>query len=124
ALRDALPDDLVMLQISPAQDKDALVVTQKTANKLDLETISDLQGHAGSMVIGGPPELKDRADGLPGLESVYGLTFQSFRALDAGGPLTVSALAGGDIDVARMFSTQGVIEARDWVVLKDDKDLV
>lgn len=124
ALRKALPKDLVMLEISQAQDKDALVVTQKTARRYNLHTISDLEGIAGKLVIGGPPEMETRATGLPGLKRVYGLTFKDFRALDAGGPLTVAALESGAIDVARMFTTQGIIDAKGWVVLKDNKNLV
>lgn len=68
--------------------------------------------------------MKSRVDGLRGLKKVYGLHFKAFRALDAGGPLTVAALQNGSIDVARMFTTQGIIDANNWVVLKDDKDLV
>lgn len=124
ALREALPESVVALEPAPAQDKDALVVTQATADKHDLQTISDLKGVAPELVIGGPPELDIRASGLPGLEKIYGLTFKNFRSLDAGGPLTVAALSSGDIDVARMFTTQGIIDAKGWVVLEDDKNLV
>ncbi|HLQ86350.1 MAG TPA: ABC transporter substrate-binding protein, partial [Salinisphaeraceae bacterium] len=124
AVQENLPAGLVMLDISPAEDKDALVVTAETAEKHDLNSISDLQGVAENMVIGGPPELTKRADGLPGLKQIYGLKFKEFRSLDAGGPLTVGALEGGDIDIARMFTTQGIIKAKGWVVLEDDKDLV
>ncbi len=46
-----------------------------------------------------------------------------FKALDAGGPLTTGALESGDIDIALMFSSQGVISANGWVVLEDDKQL-
>src|SRR5699024_9057993 len=117
-------DGIVRLQPAQAQDKDALVVTQATADKYNLRTISDLQGAAADMIIGGPPELKIRADGLPGLKKTYGLTFKQFRSLDAGGPLTVAALKSGDIDIARMFSTQGIIDANGWIILQDDKNLV
>ncbi|MDZ7829208.1 MAG: glycine betaine ABC transporter substrate-binding protein [Halofilum sp. (in: g-proteobacteria)] len=89
----------------------------------DLETFSDLAAVAGELVLGGPPEMKTRATGLEGLKDVYGIEFAQFRPLDAGGPVTVGALENGDIDVARMFTTQGVIDARGWVVLEDDKEL-
>jgi osmoprotectant transport system substrate-binding protein len=46
-----------------------------------------------------------------------------FKSLDAGGPLTTGALESGDIDVALMFSSQGIISANGWVVLEDDKHL-
>lgn len=46
-----------------------------------------------------------------------------FKPLDAGGPLTVAALDNGDIDVALLFSSQGIIASKGWVILKDDKKL-
>ncbi|MEF8834348.1 MAG: glycine betaine ABC transporter substrate-binding protein, partial [Halofilum sp. (in: g-proteobacteria)] len=68
-------------------------------------------------------EMKTRRVGLDGLKDFYGIEFAQFRSLDAGGPVTTGALQNGDIDVARMFTTQGVIDARGWVVLEDDKEL-
>jgi len=124
ALRDRLPEGIVMLEPAAAQNKDALVVTQETADKHNLEAVSDLQGKAGDMIVGGPPEMETRRVGVPGLKEVYGIEFGEFRSLDAGGPLTAGALQNGDIDVARMFTTQGMIDQRGWVVLEDDKDLV
>ena len=122
-LRQELPDGLVALEPSEAQDKDGLAVTQKTAQKYDLKTFSDLRGVADELVVGGPPEMSERPDGLPGMKEVYGIEFEEFKALDAGGPLTVEALSNGDIDVGRVFTSQGVIEQRNWVVLEDDKEL-
>ena len=43
--------------------------------------------------------------------------------LDGGGPLTVAALEEGEIDVAILFSTNGTIADKGWVVLTDDKGL-
>lgn len=122
-LRKELPQEIVALAPAQAQDKDALVVTQETAQQYELQTVSDLKGVADEMVIGGPSELENRALGLPGYKKVYGLDFKKFIALDAGGPLTKSALKQGDIDVARLFSTDPSIAKNNWVVLKDDKSL-
>jgi osmoprotectant transport system substrate-binding protein len=115
---------LVALEQSPAEDKDGLAVTQETADKYGLAKVSDLKGKAGQLVIGGPPELETRPAGIPGLKKVYGIEdFKEFKALDAGGPLTVSALKKGDIDVGRVFTTQGVIDEEGWVLLEEDKPL-
>src|SRR5699024_1192692 len=124
ALRKHLPDGIVALEASPAEDKDTLVVTQATADEYQLETMSDLAPVASKLVMGGPPEDKTRYVGLRGFEEVYGIKFKGFRSLDPGGPLTTAALDAGSIDVARMFTTQGIIQAKGWVVLKDDKHLV
>ena len=122
-LRDNLPDELLLLDAAPAENKDALVVRSDTAEEYGLIRISDLAPVASTLTIGGPPEMRQRRNGLPGLQDVYGLSFHRFRALDAGGPVTIAALTNGDIDVARMFTTQGVIAARGWVILDDDKQL-
>jgi osmoprotectant transport system substrate-binding protein len=115
---------LVSLEQSPAEDKDGWAVTKETAAKYGLAKISDLKGKAHMLVVGGPPELKTRPAGLPGLKKVYGIEdFKEFKALDAGGPLTTSALNKGDIDVGRVFTTQGAIAQYGWVVLQEDKPL-
>jgi osmoprotectant transport system substrate-binding protein len=122
-LKAELPKGLIALKASEAQDKDALVVTPQTAEKYDLKTTSDLAPVADELIVGGPPEMPDRPDGLPGLKRVYGIEFEEFKPLDAGGPLTIEAIANGDIDVGRMFTSQGIIDARGWIVLEDDKEL-
>jgi osmoprotectant transport system substrate-binding protein len=115
---------LVALQQSPAEDKDGWAVTKETADRYGLAKVSDLKGKAGQLVVGGPPELETRPAGLPGLKKVYGIEdFKEFKALDAGGPLTTSALNKGDIDVGRVFTTQGAIDEFGWVVLEEDKPL-
>ena len=61
--------------------------------------------------------------GVPGLEEVYGVTFGDFRALDAGGPLTLNALLDGQIDAGNLFTTDPNIAAEDLVVLEDPESL-
>lgn len=115
--------DITVLEPAEAQDKNAIVVTTETADEHSLEKISDLKDVAGDLVFGGPPECPERPLCLQGLEDTYELDFADFRSLDAGGPLTVAALEDGKIDVALMFSTQGIIAEKGWVVLEDDKGL-
>ena len=115
--------DIEVLEPAEAQDKNAIVVTPELAEEHSLTTISDLEAVAPELVFGGPPECPERPLCLPGLEDTYNLQFENFRALDAGGPLTVAALEDGEIDVALMFSTQGIIADKGWVTLEDDKGL-
>jgi osmoprotectant transport system substrate-binding protein len=117
------PQELSALDYGPAQDKNGLVVTAETAQALGLATVSDLAAHNGTLIFGGPPECPERPLCLPGYEEVYGLEFADFLPLDVGGPLTVAALAGGDIDVALLFTSDGVIAARGLVLLEDDMGL-
>lgn len=76
---------------------------------------------ASKMVFGGPPEFKTRRDGIAGLQKVYGVTFGQVKSTDTGGPVTVTQLKNGQIDVADLFSTDPAIEANGFVMLKDPK---
>jgi glycine betaine/choline ABC-type transport system substrate-binding protein len=76
---------------------------------------------AENMVFGGPPEFKTRADGIPGLEENYGVTFGKYTVTDVGGPVTVNALKRGQVDAVDLFTTDPAIEANDFVVLEDPK---
>lgn len=114
---------VTLLQYSPAQDKNAYVVTAETASEYGLSTVSDLQPVAGELIFGGPPECPEREFCLIGLSEVYGLEFAEFVPLDAAGPITIAALDGGEIDVALLFTTSGIIADRGWVSLEDDMGL-
>lgn len=124
SIEENLPDGLTLLEPSQAEDQDALAVTQETADRYGLTTVSDLAPVAGELVAGGPPEEETRRAGLSGLREVYGIEFREFRPLDAGGPLTTEALNSGQIQVGRVFTTQSAIQTNDWVVLEDDKGLI
>jgi osmoprotectant transport system substrate-binding protein len=115
-----LPSELEALSFSPGEDKNAIAVTAATARELDLRTVGDLAPVAGDMVFGGPPECPSRPFCLRGLSHTYGITFGEFLALDTGGPLTVAALEGGEIDVGLLFSTDARIDSEGLVVLRDD----
>jgi glycine betaine/choline ABC-type transport system substrate-binding protein len=76
---------------------------------------------AGKMIFGGPAEFKTRPDGIPGLKSHYGVSFQKFSVTDTGGPVTVNSLKNGQIDAADLFTTDPAIKANNFVVLTDPK---
>ncbi|MFQ5948019.1 MAG: ABC transporter substrate-binding protein [Acidimicrobiia bacterium] len=114
---------IAVLGFAPAQDKNGLVVTQETADDLGVTKTSDLVQYNGQLVFGAPPECPEREFCLIGLQDVYGLDFAEFKPLDVGGPLTVAALEGGEIDVALLFTTDGVIAAKGFVLLEDDRGL-
>lgn len=117
----ALPDDLIALDMSEAEDKDSIVVTKETAAKHNLQTIGDLAPVSKDMVIGAPSVFKTRAYGLPGLKKVYGVEFAEFKPADA--QQNPSRLLNDQIQAANIFSTDPSIPANDFVVLEDDKAL-
>ncbi len=117
------PAGIQVLEYAPAQDKNGFAVTQATAEALGLTKVSDLAAANGTLVLGGPPECPEREFCLRGLQSVYGLDFAEFKPLDAGGPITVAALEGDEIQVGLMFTSDGTILAKEFVLLEDDKAL-
>ena len=120
---DLADQGITVLDFAAAQNRNEIVVTRATASEFRLEEISDLRPVASEMVFGGPPECPVRPLCLPGLKETYGLEFGTFQPLDVGGPLTVNALTGGEIDVGLLFSTDPAIGIRDLVVLTDDRGL-
>jgi osmoprotectant transport system substrate-binding protein len=96
---------------SEAADQNAFAVTQAFADELGVTTLSELAEACGdgSLVLGGPPECPTRPFCQPGLEETYGLEFDSFRELDAGGPLTKTALQQGEISIGLVFSSDGAL---------------
>jgi osmoprotectant transport system substrate-binding protein len=123
-LRTELPEELEILDISDATDEDAIVVTQQTARKYDLQTIGDLAPVADQLVAGGSPEFRTRRAGVAGMREVYGVEFKDYRTLDTGGPLSLKALLNNDIQVSDFFTTQSVIEENNLVILDDPKNIV
>jgi osmoprotectant transport system substrate-binding protein len=117
------PEGVTVLDYAEAQDRNGLVVTRATADEFDLADTSDLAALNGTLTLGGPAECPNRPQCLIGFEDVYGLDFAEFKPLDTGGPITVTALEGGEIDVAVLFTSSAVIAAKDFVLLADDKGL-
>src|ERR1700694_255652 len=112
-----------VLNAAPAIDTNVFAVTKATATKHHLTTISSLKPVASQLVLGAPPECPQNATCLLGLESVYGLHFKSVTSLDEAGPITVSALKNGEVDVAELFSSNGAIQTNGFCPLQADKHL-
>jgi osmoprotectant transport system substrate-binding protein len=62
-----------LLEMTPFSDSDAIAVLKTTADANGLQAIGDLK-KLDRVRLGGQPEFRTRAQGLPGLKSNYGLT--------------------------------------------------
>jgi osmoprotectant transport system substrate-binding protein len=114
---------VAVLAPAPAQDQNGFAVTRETADRYGLRSISQLVPEAPELAFGGPPECLERPLCLGGLEDLYGLEFGTFESLDAGGPVSVTALRSGTVDVALLFTTDAAIDRYDFVLLYDDLGL-
>ncbi|HEX9994895.1 MAG TPA: ABC transporter substrate-binding protein [Acidimicrobiales bacterium] len=114
--------DLVAFEPAEAIDTNGFVVTQETSEGEGLTTLSDLQDHE-DLVLGGPQDCETNPFCIPGLERVYDVDLSgSFQGLEAG--LVPEALEAGEIDVGVIFSTNGIIADKGWVLLEDDQQML
>ncbi|MEZ5152270.1 ABC transporter substrate-binding protein [Rhodococcus zopfii] len=123
ALRESLPEGVEILDSASAENKDAVVVTQETADRYNLESIADLAPVAGEFAIGAAPEFETRQHGLVGMKEVYGVEFRQFVPTDTGGPITIAALEDGTVQAANIFTTDPSLSTKPFVALSDPQSL-
>ncbi|HYR23816.1 MAG TPA: glycine betaine ABC transporter substrate-binding protein [Chthoniobacterales bacterium] len=97
----------------------ALVMTRNQAQKLGVQTISDLRNH-WQFTFGLTHEFMDRQDGWRPLAQFYGLNPRSVIGIDHA--LGYDALVGGQIDVKDAYSTDAKIAEYDLTVVEDDRN--
>ncbi len=103
-----------------------LMMREKQAKKLRIESISDLSeyinAHPHELVVGVNAEFWERPDGLKPLMKTYGfrLPYGKVRKMDSG--LVYQALRDKNVDVSMGFATDGRIEAFGFVTLEDNKN--
>jgi osmoprotectant transport system substrate-binding protein len=122
-LQEAVPENLRVLEQSPATDQDAYVVTREFADRWDLTTIADLAKVTERLTLGGNSEGETRPNGPRGLKDKYGVDVAFTPIEDGGGPLTVKALQDNDVQLAIIYTADPSIQKNDLVVLEDPKGL-
>jgi len=127
ALVDAVAKDkLKVLDSAEAEDKDAYVVTRKTAESKDLASIGDLSKLV-PFALGSNPQFGELGYGIPGLEKIYGVKASDVKFVpieDFGGPDTVKALVDDTVQVADIYTTSPAIKSEDLVVLDDPENMI
>jgi osmoprotectant transport system substrate-binding protein len=114
-------EGLTALPPTPYTSSNEVAVTQQTADKYDLEKISDLSSVASKLTLYGSPECRQRLDCLLGLQQVYGLKFKKFVPVDLS--LRHEVLTKGQADVSIVFTTDPQIKREKFVLLEDDKGM-
>ena len=129
ALPEALKaDKLRVLKSSPGENKDAYVVTRKTADEKGLKTIGDLSKIV-PFKLAANPQFTEFSYGIPGLKEVYkvgtnakDVTFVPIE--DSGGPDTVKALVDDSVQVADIYTTSPALVTENLVVLEDPQNMI
>lgn len=97
----------------------ALAMREADAARLGVATISDLAAKAPKLKPGLSHEFIARADGWPALQRAYGLALDAGAGLDHG--LAYQALAGGQVDLIDVYTTDAQLARQPVRVLKDDR---
>lgn len=114
--------NLRWLEAAPMNNTQALAMTKARAAELGINTISDMVAQANQLTMAGPPEFREREDGLLGLQDTYGeFELNSYLPIDPG--LRYTALVDGEVDVVVAFGTDGQISAFDLLLLEDNRNL-
>ena len=108
-----------LLNATPFYDTDVLAVTNATAAKYHLKTISDL-AKVGPFKLGGFPECQTRNTCFVGYTKQYGLKNASFESVGSVSPY--AALDSGTVLAADVFSTDPpLLKPSKYTVLTDPK---
>jgi osmoprotectant transport system permease protein len=94
----------------------ALAMRRDRAAALGVRSIGDLRNHAGSLTVGGDPEVFGRPEWRR-VRDIYGLDAIGTRGMDS--TFLYGAVRDGNVDVIAAYSTDGRIAAFDLVVLRD-----
>jgi osmoprotectant transport system permease protein len=97
----------------------ALGMKRSAAEKLSIQSISDLAAHP-ELQLGFGNEFITRADGWQSLRGAYALPHQNVIGLEHA--LAYRALDNGKIDVTDFYTTDAEIEYYDLIALKDDRN--
>lgn len=117
-------DGLVAFAPTPFTSANGVGLLTETAEELEAETISDLEGQSQDLTLYGTTECRQRIDCLLGLEQNYGLEFGGFKPVDP--ELRYDVLDNGDADLSILFTTDGQLfkDPDTYTILEDDQQLL
>lgn len=98
----------------------ALAVKRETAQKYNLDSISDMAKVGDKLIATTSLEFLNREDGVIGLKKKYNFNFKQEIGID--GTPKYTALINNESDVVDAFLTDGLLKKYDLKVLKDDKN--
>lgn len=101
-------------------DTYALAIKKSVADKLNINTYSDLASKSDNLKFGGEPDFYEREDGYKALQKEYGFKFKEKKEMDIG--LKYEAIKSDNVDIINAFSTDALLKKYDLKVIKDDKN--
>lgn len=96
----------------------ALAMNKELSKKLGITKISDLKNKSKDFYLIGGHEFMERVDGLKGLIERYKIDFKKVNSMEQG--LIIPTIHSNKAEIGVVFSTDGLLEKYDLVVLEDD----
>lgn len=102
-------------------DTYAWMVTQATAKKYNLNTVSDMKTYASKLSVGlDQTWMKRSGDGYPAFQKKYNFSFGTASPMQIG--LVYDAVSAGKMDAVLGYSTDGRISSYNLKLLKDNQN--
>ncbi len=117
----ALKHGLALLNATPFSNTNAIAVAFDYAVENDLQSIPDLIKVAPGLTLGGPPQFQQSSDGLPALQSTYGVVPAAFKPLELGSQY--QALDQGTVQAAVVQTTDPQLLSGSYPLLRDPEDM-
>lgn len=113
-----LPSTLQLLAASDGQNRDALVVTQATAAKYEINSMTDLSDYCKKLTFGVTSKFNEKPYGLKALSEYYQCKPKAVKIFDDQTELS-QALASNEVQVADIYSASSQISQNAYKVLDD-----
>jgi osmoprotectant transport system substrate-binding protein len=117
--------DTPMQMLEPAHFNNSYGISMltKEADKLGIDTLSDLAAKSDQLVFSSYSEFQNRSDGYPNMKENYPkLDFKEIKIVNDLG-IRFKALAEGEADVGIGYTTDGQLASPELKVIKDTKTI-
>lgn len=112
---------ITVLDYTPAQDQNAFVIRQDTADALGITKMSEVAAVQDQLNLGLAKDCPTNPLCGQALQEAYGIDTSGATLLDACSTPMADALKAGTIDLGELCSTQPDIIVNGFVLLEDDK---
>jgi osmoprotectant transport system substrate-binding protein len=112
---------ITVLDYTPAQDQNAFVIRQDTADELGITKMSEVAAVQDQLKLGLAKDCPTNPLCGEALQTAYGIDTSGATLLDACSTPMADALKAGTIDLGELCSTQPDIIVNGFVLLEDDK---
>jgi osmoprotectant transport system substrate-binding protein len=112
---------ITLLDLSPATDTNAFMVTKDYSEQNGATKLSDLEGK--SVTLAAAPDCEGRLDCEGGLVDQYGIDITEVLPLGYASDQTYQSVLSGESELGETSTTDGTLESQGLVVLEDDKQI-